>query len=251
MSRATKSRWPSKPVNGRPASMPAHDHPAIIGGRTLYPATVQVPCREAGALWALKRGDNASKIGGRILKGRWRGYPVYTLTLEERATCPPSCRHWRSCYGNKMQWAQRMRAGPDLEWRLMREVALLDIEHPDGFAVRLHILGDFYSVEYVEMWGRLLERHPALHVYGYTAHLDGPIADALATLIKRHGDRFAMRFSNAPLPFAAGPTTITIESARQTPADAILCPEQVGKTESCSTCALCWQTKRSIAFLQH
>src|SRR5215471_10953750 len=74
---------------------------------------------------------------------------------------------------------------------------------------------------------------------------------ALAALIKRHGDRFAIRFSNAPFPFAAGPTTITIESPKQKPADAILCPEQIGKTESCSTCALCWHTKKRIAFIQH
>jgi hypothetical protein len=150
-----------------------------------------------------------------------------------------------------MQWALRMQAGPDLEFRLPREVALLDIDHPDGFAMRLHNLGDFYSVEYVDLWGRLLERHPGLHIWGYTARLDGPIADALAKLGKRYGERFAVRFSNAPLAFTAGPTTITIESIQQKPADAIICPEQIGRTESCSTCALCWGTRRQIAFLQH
>ena len=36
-----------------------------------------------------------------------------------------------------------------LPWRLEREVALLDIDHPNGFAVRPHNLGDFYSVRYV------------------------------------------------------------------------------------------------------
>jgi len=119
--------------------------------------------------------------------------------------------------------------------------------------VRLHTLGDFYSVEYVRLWGRLLERHPGLHIWGYTAHWqvkDDPIAAALIEVIERFGERFAVRFSNAPIPFPH-PTTITIETARQKPADAIICPEQLGKTESCSTCALCWQTRRQIAFLQH
>ena len=70
-----------------------------------------------------------------------------------------------------MHLAQRMQAGPDLEWRLEREVALLDIEHPDGFAVRLHELGDFYSVEYVKLWGKLLECNPGLHIWGlHRAH---------------------------------------------------------------------------------
>jgi hypothetical protein len=249
MSRKTKSRWAARPLNGKSASLLPHDHPAVVAGRTIYPTTVYAPSRDGGA-WVLKSATNSRKIGGEILKGRWKGFPAYTLTLEERASCPTTCRHWRSCYGNKMHWAKRMQPGPDLEWQLVREVALLDIEHPEGFAVRLHELGDFYSVEYVELWGKLLERHPSLHIWGYTAHLDGPIAAALTALVKRHGGRFAMRFSNAPFPFAF-PATITIETERQKPADAILCPEQVGKTESCSGCALCWQTKRRIAFLQH
>lgn len=88
------------------------------------------------AFWSRKSGDNARKIGARILKGRWKDYAVYTLTLEERKTCPTSCHHWRSCFGNKMHLADRVAAGPDLLWRLEREIALLEIRHPGGFAVR-------------------------------------------------------------------------------------------------------------------
>jgi hypothetical protein len=118
-------------------------------------------------------------------------------------------------------------------------VALLDIDHLNGFAVRLHNLGDFYSVKYVELWRGLLERHSALHVWGYTARWqveDDPIAAALVALVQSYWNRFAIRFSNAPFPFRECPTTITVETRHQKPADAILCPEQVGKTESCSTC---------------
>jgi hypothetical protein len=150
-----------------------------------------------------------------------------------------------------MQWADRVQAGPDLEWRLEREVALLETYHPNGFAVRLHNLGDFYSVEYTELWRVLLERHSALHVWGYTARWqvkDDPIAAALVSLAEREWDRFAIRLSNAPFQSCA---TISVEHPYQVPDDTILCPEQVGKTESCSTCALCWQSKRRIAFLQH
>lgn len=194
--------------------------------------------------WALKSGSNWRKIGGEILKGKWRGFPLYLLNLEERATCPISCRHFRSCYANHMQWMQRMRAGPDLEWKLPREVALLAIDHPN-FVVRLHGAGDFYSVAYVELWRAMLERHEGLRVFGYTARTDDDIADALRSLARDAGwSRFAMRFSNAG-------GTVTIEHARQRPADAIVCPEQIGRTESCSTCALCWQSERRIAFLQH
>jgi hypothetical protein len=147
-----------------------------------------------------------------------------------------------------MQWVQRMQAGPNLEWQIEREIALLSIDHPN-FVVRLHGLGDFYSVEYVELWRMLLERHSGLRVFGYTARADDAIAEALRVLARDAGwPRFAMRFSNAPFPRRS---TVTIESVRQKPADAVVCPEQTGETESCSTCGLCWQTEKRVAFLQH
>jgi hypothetical protein len=227
-------------VNGRSASLPPPDHPAILEGRTIYPSTVVSPLEHR----ALKSGSNWRKIGAVVLKGRWRGFPLYILNLEERRTCPVSCRHFRSCYCNHMQWMQRMEAGPDLEWKIEREVALLAIDHP-SFIVRLHGAGDFYSVAYVELWRRLLARHGGLCVFGYTARQDDAIADALRSLARDAGwSRFAMRFSNAG-------GTVTIEHVGQKPADAIVCPVQTGRSESCTTCALCWQTERRIAFLQH
>ena len=103
---------------------------------------------------------------------------------------------------------------------------------------------------YVELWRTLLERHEGLHVFGYTARMDDAIADALRSLARDVGwSRFAMRFSNGPIPLRS---TVTIESVRQKPADALVCPEQIGQNgKSCSTCALCWQTEKRVAFLQH
>lgn len=240
----TKARWQSRPLNGRSASLPPPDHPAILEGRTIFPSAVVSP-REH---WALKSGANWRKIGGLVLKGKWRGFPLYILNLEERATCPTACRHYRSCYCNHMQWMQRMQAGPDLEWKLEREVALLAIDHPD-FVVRLHGAGDFYSASYVRLWRTLLARHEGLHLFGYTARWEDDIAEALRALAHDAGwSRFAMRFSNAPIPTRS---TVTIEHVRQKPAGAIVCPEQVARSESCSLCALCWQSERPIAFLQH
>jgi hypothetical protein len=53
-----------------------------LEGRTIYPLTV-VSSREH---MALKSGANWRKIGGVVLKGIWRGFPIYILNLEERAT---------------------------------------------------------------------------------------------------------------------------------------------------------------------
>ena len=45
--------------------------------------------------------------------------------------------------------------------------------------------------------------------------------------------------------------TVSIEHPFQKPDDAIICPQQIGKTSSCSTCGLCWQSRKRIAFIQH
>lgn len=247
---STKSRWAPRSLKGRSASMLPYDHPAVVENRTVYQRTIRLPIRNGEGEWVLKKGSNNRKIGGEIIKGKWKGLPVYILTLEERATCPDSCHHWRSCYGNHMQWARRFHWGHFLEWRLEREVAVLSIDHP-SFAVRLHELGDFYSVQYVALWRKLIERHPGLHCFGFTARRkDDPIGRELLSLVNDYWDRFAIRFSNAPEEFEA-PSTISLEHERQKPADAVVCPQQVGKTESCSTCALCWHSRRRIAFLQH
>ena len=43
-------------------------------------------------------------------------------------------------------------------------------------------------------------------------------------------------------------------SANVSPSDGpddIQCPQEVGKTESCLTCGLCWQTTKAIKFTKH
>lgn len=225
--------------------MPAIEHPALTEARTLYPASV---VSVEGLLNVLIKGENSWKIGGEIVKGRWKGFPVYTLTLEERATCPTSCSHWRSCYGNQMNWAKRIVHGPEFEERLGHELAILQYRHPKGFAVRLHVLGDFYSVEYVRLWQSFLDRFPALHAFGFTARLSDPIGSALQALVSAQWDRFAIRFSNAT---TAQRATVTLEHPVQRPADAVICPQQIGRTANCGTCGLCWATDKRIAFLRH
>lgn len=226
------------------------DHPATIERRTLFPTTV-IPVDED----VLKPGAMSGKLGPVISKGAWRGYTVYQLSLEERASCPSSCQHWGSCYGNAMPFAKRYRHGPELEARLPLEVGKLILKHPEGVAIRLHTLGDFYSWQYVYLWRNLIEEHQKLRVFGFTAHVDvenDNIARTIAYTVKAHWPRFAIRFSNGAAPRL---TTLSIEHPISKPADAIICPAQwtaSGKrAETCSTCALCWSTTKRIAFLRH
>lgn len=251
-SRDSKSRHVLPPIESKAASLPAISNPAFWEGRTIYPKTV-IPAGPDEE--PLKSGIHQPKIGGVIRKGRWAGFPVYQLSLEERKTCPTDCQLWRGCYGNKMHMAKRFAFGSGLEIALRAQVRRLAARHPGGFVVRLHVLGDFYSERYVDLWRVLLLLHPELHIWGYTRRVDprrDPISHAVIRLIDRKWDRFAVRLSDGPVQEYS---TVTIDHPLQCPPDAIVCPEQwtpSGKrAESCSTCGLCWTTTRRIAFIRH
>ena len=206
----------------------------------------------------IKKSTNA-KLGKKVNKGHYKGFPIFTLTLEERATCPKSCVHWLDCYGNHMRYAYRYEAGPALEAMLETELTELQRKHPKGFLVRLHILGDFYSVGYVAKWAGWLGKFPALHVYGYTANqpnasdkLERAIGQAILSLRDNANGRFAVRFSgNFDDNFSAN----SFDDIRSKQAierkEAILCPEQTKQVNSCADCAVCWVAQKPVIFQTH
>lgn len=229
----------------------AETHPAIVEGRTLFPSTV-VTAAESPRL--LVSGENSRKIGDRVVKGPWRGMPIFTLTLEERATCPRSCAVYRQCYGNAMQLARRHVVDQDFFDKMGVELFNLQQAHPDGFVVRLHILGDFPSPDYVAAWSIWLEDYPALHVFGYTAwQVDSEIGALIVKLRDAQWNRFAVRTSGA----AAQPCgAVTIFRMPEGPrvAEGIVCPAMTGKTDCCGTCGLCWAEAaagETIVFIAH
>lgn len=237
-------RWAEHIETGKPSVLAA-DHPAAVKARTRY---LKQATHASKMPSLLKSGHNNKKIGAMVMKGAWRGMPIYTLTLEERATCPRSCIHWLSCYGNQMHWSKRIQAGGALETGLRAELAMYQHLHPKGFVIRLHVLGDFYSAAYVELWRAWLLTFPALRVFGYTAWQRGTnIGDAVIRLRDAHWDRFAVRTSDGG---EGELCTVSIDVPSEA-GSAIVCPAQTDKTECCSTCALCWATPRNIAFLRH
>lgn len=237
-------RIANKPVKGTGARitlMP--DHPAVREGRTIFPSRVVHPDDSPRLLVS---GTNQRKIGVKVTKGRWKGFPLYTITLEERATCPRSCSEWATCYGSNMNWSRRHMHGIDLEVRLIDEIVELERRHPGGFAVRLHILGDFYSVAYVNLWRQLLAECPALHVFGFTARQPGTDIGAAVTAMNAESPgRCAIRFS--------GRDSLVID--RHEDSEHVVCPAQSdpkGK-RCCGTCTLCWAMPldRPVEFVRH
>lgn len=237
----------------RSAALPAL-HPAMVEGRTLFPRSV-IDASDAPRL--LVPGFNSSKIGGRIIKGPWARLQIYTLTLEERATCPTTCGLLRECFGNSSPFSRRHRDDGTMVERLGVEISALLQQHRRGIAVRLHVLGDFATADYARAWLAWVKHYPKLHVFGFTAWQPGT---EIGTLVlsgnKRFSGRWSIRCSVGPTdriaPMQA--TTIWRQPEADNVPEGLVCPASTHKTSACGTCALCWSPAmkdKRIVFVGH
>lgn len=249
-----------KPRQPRMAGM---DNPTIEAGRSVfYRHGVQPPRQERPkshtAYRVLVSAHNNAKIGRDVRKGKLAGYWIYTVSLEERATCPRSCEHWGNCYGNGMPYARRVDHRDPVALTAAIEADIRDIlavKGRAGLLVRLHALGDFFSPEYVAFWASMLARYDRLAVFGYTAHPpQSKIGRQVAAVRGHFGfERFAVRHSDGGLDRDC---TVSVYDLTA-PSNAFICPEQgrgltaAGKPILCATCALCWTTRRNVAFVNH
>ena len=198
----------------------------------------------------LKKGSANKKLGYKVTAKKWSGKRLYSLTLTERETCPTSCHHWNDCYGNNMPFAHRF-STDGLMPKLESEIATLVQKHKGGIVIRLHVLGDFFSVEYVQFWERMLLEYPTLCVYGYTGReLGTDIGDAIHLMNLRYSDRWVVRYSRnqESESIMSGKWFAAEESFEGRSFD---CPEQTGKIKDCASCGLCWMAPKTVRFLSH
>jgi hypothetical protein len=169
------------------------------------------------------------------------------------------------CYGNGMQMARRHRIGDPAVFFgfLESEIDELLATHRDGLLVRLHVLGDFPDVKYVEFWSRMLKEHAKLACYGYTHRRAGKRGDEIGNAIdkvkRKYPDRFRIRWSNDALqpsrdvePDSAVVINRIPEGSRVP--EGLVCPAQTEDTACCATCGLCWEghaRKDAIVFIKH
>ena len=138
-------------------------HHSVVNGTTVFQKAIKTVDETNRCL----KFSTNKKLGKVVTKGIWKDHIFLTLTLTERKTCPMSCVHWKDCYGNGMMFAQRIETDGLME-KIEKELSELDSSK--NYLIRLHILGDFYSVEYVEFWNRMMETYSNIKIYGYTAH---------------------------------------------------------------------------------
>lgn len=263
-------------------------NPSVLKGRSIHPNTVTTPDPHAESM-TLKPATSNVKLGGFVksLKSRlkqivenlnsqgkthrygrfatklnntithspngakdWIGLPMYSLTLEERATCPDYCYHWRSCYGNSMGFAKRYdHSDPTLlAESIEQDLIYLAVIHPHGFVVRLHVLGEFFSIEYVQCWVTWLERYPMMKVFGYSARLrNDAIGNELRLVRQQYPDRFKIWWSNGgDEGYSANSFESEIGQRQFKDGEAILCPHEIRHhdglplVKNCSSCGICF-----------
>ena len=195
------------------------------------------------------------KLGKKVIKGMFKDYKIFTLTLIERETCPKDCYHYDTCYGNNMPFAHRI---DHKDQNLLEKRLIQDLTNLNGkkVLIRLHVLGDFFNVRYVRFWRNMLFIFPNIAVYGYTGNnenskyeLSRNIAKELKNLNSIFNARFRIRFSNDTKEvFSAN--SLDIQKPKK--GKAILCPVQENKVSDCGACGLCWNTtQKQIIFKTH
>jgi hypothetical protein len=249
LTKVSNGRQPRRRFSNRGTSLRPplrQNHPAITNGTPLFPSQV----RSANAAeWVLKSGEHSRKLGSYFSKGSWRGLPIFSLTLPERTTCPRACKVWKDCYGNGMQWAVRFRVDSALYAKLTLELEALAVSYPKGIAVRLHSLGDFVDIEYVQFWLDAFRALPRLHAFGFTAW---PRDSEIGSLIDRESsnwERFRIRFSGDT---GCRGATVTDPPAWGRTPSGMVCPAQAHRPEiSCGSCAFCITSREPVVFARH
>lgn len=215
------------------------NNPALVQAITIHPKAVRSPTD----VTLLKSVSSNKKLGGGsnvISKGKWSGMPMFQLTLQERATCMPSCPRWDSCYGNNMAFAHRIdHTHPEFIEILGSEINALAKRYRHGFVIRPHVLGEYFNAEYAAFWIEQTALYPNLRIFGFT---HWPRDSVIGRMIHEwnKNDRVWVRFSDQ-----GGDMSANVEG------EGFPCPEQLGLTQSCLTCGACWSTTRAVSFKQH
>lgn len=185
-----------------------------------------------------------------ITKTLWKGKRMFSLTLEERATCPTSCHHWKDCYGNNMPFAHRFAHGTELMNAIDNQLSTLMNKYPQGIVVRLHVLGDFWDVDYVEFWDSMLGKYPMLAIYGYTAHYLTPDIKKAIDYVNTSWRCYIRYSHNADY---SQNDNVRFAATEDYKGDTFDCPEQLGRVDSCAKCGACFNERvtKTVRFLSH
>jgi hypothetical protein len=194
---------------------------------------------------------------------------IFVFNLPIRITCPGATQ-WCAihCYNSD----DRVDVYPMDKWRinlwwavnspacLKEKIAKqLKEEYNSRTAVRFHSCGDFYSVEYIQMWREICQSFPDIRFWGYTrswaVHDLSPYLASLVAL--RNVNLFASWDRDiAPEPIGWRKSLVAMTNEEVgllgKTGNAYVCPEQYNLVRCCADCALCIRSYRyDVIFILH
>jgi hypothetical protein len=228
----------------------------LLDNRSRYARMVRIPV--PGISQILAPATNNPKLSRpsqpRWVAGRWRGMWMFTVYLEELATClsnacPPEVK--RLCFAHWVPFAVRWTWCPTFFPALDYNLEEAQHEFREGFTVDLHSSGDFPDLEYLEDWIERLDRFPALHLWGNTAHRrESEIGWEIDCLNRTMRDRVAIHFSGESGDMSSRILGVTIEPAAAT--GLFMCPANERHPKAnCANCAFCVDSTDAFVRLPH
>ena len=182
-----------------------------------------------------------------ISRGNSKTGSLPSFSLPVIVTCPgktPFCEQY--CYGLKGRFTmEQIRRVNDrrLDATLSSEFTDIIVEEvlqTRAPAFRLHVIGDFYTPEYVGKWIEIAKRLPNVIFFGSTRSWR---CDFLSEPLKRFRDlpnvyiKASIDRTDTLEPFSCGWRVWSVEGPG-TP-----CPHDSGRVANCAECGLCWTVK--------
>ena len=182
-----------------------------------------------------------------ISRGNLKTGTLPSFSLPVITTCPgktPFCD--RYCYGLKgwfrLEQIQRVndrRLDATLKDDFV-DIIVHEIHKSRAPAFRLHVIGDFYSVAYVEKWIEIANSLPKVVFFGSTRSWR---CEFLSEALKRFRDlanvyiKASVDLTDTLDPFSCGWRVWSVEG------EGIPCPHDLGLVENCAVCGRCWTVR--------
>lgn len=182
-----------------------------------------------------------------ISRGNLKTGTLPSFSLPVLTTCPgktPFCE--RYCYGLKGWFTLEQIKGANdrrLDATLRDDfvdIIVHEIRKSRAPAFRLHVIGDFYSVEYVEKWIEIANRLPKVIFFGSTRSWR---CEFLSEVLKRFRGlpnvyiKASIDLTDNLNPFSCGWRVWSVEG------EGVPCPHDLGLVENCAVCQRCWTVK--------
>ena len=182
-----------------------------------------------------------------ISRGNAKTGNLPSFSLPVLVTCPgqtPFCN--RYCYGLKGQFTMltvKEKNDTRLDATLRDDfvdIIVHEVRKTRAPAFRLHVIGDFYTVEYIEKWIEIANRLPLVIFFGSTRSWR---CEFLSMPLKRFRDlpnvyiKASVDLTDTLDPFSCGWHVWSVEG------EGISCPHDYGLVENCLACKRCWTVK--------